>query len=244
MSDLAIRIEDVSHDFDGVRALDRLSLQVREGSVFGFLGPNGAGKTTTFHSMVGFVTPDGGRIELDGTDITELPMYRRARRGIGYLPQETSIFRRLTVAQNIRAVLEMRQMDRVALEERLEELLVELHLAPRADQRADTLSGGETRRVEIARALACDPHYILLDEPFAGIDPRTVEDLQNIVSELRAKGLGVLITDHNVRETLAITDRAYIMVDGRILTAGTAGELTSDEQVRRIYLGERFRLDR
>ncbi len=241
---MALRADNVRKRYGGRAVVDGVSIAVESGEIVGLLGPNGAGKTTTFHSMVGFVTPDGGRIELDGTDITELPMYRRARRGIGYLPQETSIFRRLTVAQNIRAVLEMRQMDRAALEERLEELLVELHLAPRADQRADTLSGGETRRVEIARALACDPHYILLDEPFAGIDPRTVEDLQNIVSELRAKGLGVLITDHNVRETLAITDRAYIMVDGRILTAGTAGELTSDEQVRRIYLGERFRLDR
>ena len=171
-------------------------------------------------------------------------MYRRARQGIRYLPQETYIFRRLTVAQNIRAGLETRGLNQDAIAERLNELLAELDLQPRADQRADTLSGGETRRVEIARALACEPRYILLDEPFAGIDPRTVEDLQNIVSDLRAKGLGVLITDHNVRETLAITDRAYIMVDGRILTAGTAGELTSDEQVRRIYLGERFRMDR
>ncbi len=241
---MALRADNVRKRYGGRAVVDGVSIAVESGEIVGLLGPNGAGKTTTFHSMVGFVTPDDGRIELDGTDITELPMYRRARRGIGYLPQETSIFRRLTVAQNIRAVLEMRPMKRAALEERLEELLVELHLEPRADQRADTLSGGETRRVEIARALACDPRYILLDEPFAGIDPRTVEDLQNIVSELRAKGLGVLITDHNVRETLAITDRAYIMVDGRILTAGTAGELTSDEQVRRIYLGERFRMDR
>jgi lipopolysaccharide export system ATP-binding protein len=212
--------------------------------VVGLLGPNGAGKTTTFHSMVGFLTPDEGHIFLDDTDITDLPMYRRAHQGIGYLPQETSIFRRLTVAQNIRAVLETRGLERRALDTRLAELLAELDLMPRADQRADTLSGGETRRVEIARALACDPRYILLDEPFAGIDPRTVEDLQNIVSDLRAKGLGVLITDHNVRETLEITDRAYIMVDGQILTAGTARELTSDEQVRRIYLGERFQMDR
>lgn len=224
--------------------VDGVSIAVESGEVVGLLGPNGAGKTTTFHSMVGFVTPDEGRIQLDEIDITDLPMYRRARQGIGYLPQETSIFRRLTVAQNIRAVLETRGLNQDAIAERLNELLAELDLQPRADQRADTLSGGETRRVEIARALACEPRYILLDEPFAGIDPRTVEDLQNIVSDLRAKGLGVLITDHNVRETLAITDRAYIMVDGKILTAGTAGQLTSDEQVRQIYLGERFRMDR
>lgn len=241
---MALQADNVRKRYGGRAVVDGVSIAVEAGEVVGLLGPNGAGKTTTFHSMVGFVTPDEGQIQLDGVDITDLPMYRRARQGIGYLPQETSIFRRLTVAQNIRAVLETRGLNQNAIAERLSDLLAELDLQPRADQRADTLSGGETRRVEIARALACEPRYILLDEPFAGIDPRTVEDLQNIVSELRAKGLGVLITDHNVRETLAITDRAYIMVDGRILTGGTAGELTSDEQVRRIYLGERFRMDR
>jgi len=241
---VALRADNVCKRYGGRTVVDCVSIAVEAGEIVGLLGPNGAGKTTTFHSMVGFVTPDEGRIQLEEVDITGLPMYRRAREGIGYLPQETSIFRRLTVAQNIRAVLETRGLNQATIAERLEEVLAELDLLPRADQRADTLSGGETRRVEIARALACEPRYILLDEPFAGIDPRTVEDLQNIVSDLRAKGLGVLITDHNVRETLAITDRAYIMVDGRILTAGTAGELTSDEQVRRIYLGERFRMDR
>ncbi len=241
---MALRADNVCKRYGGRTVVDCVSIAVEAGEIVGLLGPNGAGKTTTFHSMVGFVTPDEGRIQLEEVDITGLPMYRRAREGIGYLPQETSIFRRLTVAQNIRAVLETRGLNQATIAERLEEVLAELDLLPRADQRADTLSGGETRRVEIARALACEPRYILLDEPFAGIDPRTVEDLQNIVSDLRAKGLGVLITDHNVRETLAITDRAYIMVDGRILTAGTAGELTSDEQVRRIYLGERFRMDR
>jgi lipopolysaccharide export system ATP-binding protein len=235
---------DLRKRYGGRAVVNGVSIEVGSGEVVGLLGPNGAGKTTTFHSIVGFLTPDEGRILLDETDITDLPMYRRAHKGIGYLPQETSIFRRLTVEQNIRAVLETRGLSRQDLEARLLELLAELDLTPRADQRADTLSGGETRRVEIARALACDPSYILLDEPFAGIDPRTVEDLQNIVSDLRAKGLGVLITDHNVRETLEITDRAYIMVDGQILTAGTARELTSDEQVRRIYLGERFQMDR
>jgi lipopolysaccharide export system ATP-binding protein len=241
---VALRAVDLRKRYGGRAVVNGVSIEVGAGEVVGLLGPNGAGKTTTFHSMVGFLTPDEGHIFLDDTDITDLPMYRRAHQGIGYLPQETSIFRRLTVAQNIRAVLETRGLERRALDTRLAELLAELDLMPRADQRADTLSGGETRRVEIARALACDPRYILLDEPFAGIDPRTVEDLQNIVSDLRAKGLGVLITDHNVRETLEITDRAYIMVDGQILTAGTARELTSDEQVRRIYLGERFQMDR
>ncbi len=241
---MALRAVDLRKRYGGRAVVNGVSIEVGSGEVVGLLGPNGAGKTTTFHSIVGFLTPDEGRILLDESDITDLPMYRRAHKGIGYLPQETSIFRRLTVAQNIRAVLETRDLSRRALEARLSELLAELDLLPRADQRADTLSGGETRRVEIARALACDPRYILLDEPFAGIDPRTVEDLQNIVSDLRAKGLGVLITDHNVRETLEITDRAYIMVDGQILTAGTARELTSDEQVRRIYLGERFQMDR
>ena len=241
---MALRAVDLRKRYGGRAVVNGVSIEVGSGEVVGLLGPNGAGKTTTFHSIVGFLTPDEGRILLDETDITDLPMYRRANKGIGYLPQETSIFRRLTVEQNIRAVLETRGLSRQDLEARLLELLAELDLTPRADQRADTLSGGETRRVEIARALACDPSYILLDEPFAGIDPRTVEDLQNIVSDLRAKGLGVLITDHNVRETLEITDRAYIMVDGQILTAGTARELTSDEQVRRIYLGERFQMDR
>ncbi len=241
---MALRAEKLRKRYGGRAVVDGVSIEVESGEVVGLLGPNGAGKTTTFHSIVGFVSPDEGAIFLDETDITDLPMYRRAHQGIGYLPQETSIFRRMTVAQNVRAVLETRGLQRGEIDVRLGELLAELNLEPRAEQRADTLSGGETRRVEIARALACSPRYILLDEPFAGIDPRTVEDLQNIVSDLRDKGLGVLITDHNVRETLEITDRAYIMVDGQILTAGTARELISDEQVRRIYLGERFQMDR
>ena len=225
------------------RVVDGVSIQVDAGEIVGLLGPNGAGKTTTFHSIVGFVRPDGGSIELDGEDITELPMYRRSRRGIGYLPQETSIFRGLTVGENVAAVLEARGMGASERQDRRDELLEELNLSGRADQRADTLSGGETRRVEIARALASEPRYMLLDEPFTGIDPRTVEDIQGIVADLRAKGLSLLITDHNVRDTLQITDRAYIMVDGRILTAGTARELTSDDRVRRLYLGERFQMD-
>lgn len=224
------------------RVVDGVSVRVDPGEIVGLLGPNGAGKTTTFYSIVGFVRPDGGTIRLDGDDITELPMYMRARRGIGYLPQETSIFRGLSVADNITAVLEARGVERAERQRRLEQLLEELDLGDRAKQRADTLSGGETRRVEIARALAVEPRFMLLDEPFTGIDPRTVEDIQGIVANLRAGGLSILITDHNVRETLQITDRAYIMVDGRILTSGTARELTSDETVRRLYLGERFQM--
>ena len=226
------------------RVVDDVSLSVEEGMIVGLLGPNGAGKTTTFYSIVGFVRPDAGRIELDGSDITELPMYRRAQQGIGFLPQETSIFRGLTVAENVAAVLEARGMKKGAeLRDRVAELLDELRLSERADQRADTLSGGETRRVEIARALATEPRYMLLDEPFTGIDPRTVEDIQSIVADLKEKGLSILITDHNVRETLQITDQAYIMVDGKILTAGTPRELTADDSVRRLYLGERFSMD-
>ncbi|MFH1569378.1 MAG: LPS export ABC transporter ATP-binding protein [Gemmatimonadota bacterium] len=225
------------------RVVDGVTIRVEPGEIVGLLGPNGAGKTTTFYSVVGFVRPDGGTIQLDGQDITDLPMYQRARRGIGYLPQETSIFRGLTVAENIAAVLEARGVTRADSQQRVEELLAELHLTERAGQRADTLSGGETRRVEIARALAVEPRYMLLDEPFTGIDPRTVEDIQGIIGQLRAKGLSILITDHNVRETLEITDHAYIMVDGRILTAGTPRELTTDARVRRLYLGERFQMD-
>jgi lipopolysaccharide export system ATP-binding protein len=237
---VALETRELSKRYGGRVVVDGVNVSVDPGEVVGLLGPNGAGKSTTFHSIVGFAAPDGGEILLDGDPITGLPMYRRAQLGIGYLPQETSIFRKLSVAQNIRAVLETRGLDKALIAARQDVLLAELDLTDRADQRADTLSGGETRRVEIARALACEPRYMLLDEPFAGIDPRTVEDIQNIIAELKAKGLGVLITDHNVRETLEITDRAYIIVDGKILTSGTADELIADEQVRRIYLGERF----
>ena len=225
------------------QVVDRVNIEVNPGEIAGLLGPNGAGKTTTFNSIVGFVVPDAGHIYLDDIEITDFPMYRRARQGIGYLPQETSIFRKLTVAQNIRAVLEIQGLSKARLQERLEELLAELDLEARSNQQADTLSGGETRRVEIARALATEPRYILLDEPFAGIDPRTVEDIQTIISGLQKKGLGILITDHNVRETLKITDRGYIMVDGSILKKGTAQELIADPQVRGIYLGEKFQMD-
>tara|TARA_B100000676_G_scaffold40775_1_gene38736 strand:+ start:359 stop:1078 length:720 start_codon:yes stop_codon:yes gene_type:complete len=237
---VALETRELSKRYGGRIVVAGVNISVDPGEVVGLLGPNGAGKSTTFHSIVGFAAPDGGEILLDGVPITGLPMFRRAQMGIGYLPQETSIFRKLSVAQNIRAVLETQGLAKAEIAAREQALLAELNLSDRAAQRADTLSGGETRRVEIARALACAPRYMLLDEPFAGIDPRTVEDIQNIIAELKAKGLGVLITDHNVRETLDITDRAYIIVDGKILTAGTADELTADEQVRRIYLGERF----
>ena len=226
------------------RVVDEVSIAVEEGTIVGLLGPNGAGKTTTFYSIVGFVRPHAGSIELDGEDITGLPMFRRAQLGIGYLPQETSIFRGLTVAENVEAVLEARGLKAgQERRRRVDQLLEELHLGERAGQRADTLSGGETRRVEIARALATEPRYILLDEPFTGIDPRTVEDIQSIVASLKERGLSILITDHNVRETLQITDRAYIIVDGRILTSGTPRELTADDEVRRLYLGKRFSMD-
>lgn len=240
---MALRTEQLCKSYGRRRVVDEVSLRVEPGEIVGLLGPNGAGKTTTFYSIVGFVQPDQGHIFLDEAEITHLPMYRRARQGIGYLSQEKSIFRGLTVAQNIRAVLETRSLEPAHLEERLQTLLRELDLEGRAQQRADTLSGGETRRVEVARALAMEPRYMLLDEPFAGIDPRTVEDIQAIIAGLRQRGLGILITDHNVRETLAITDRAYIMVDGHILTSGTGSQLTADPQVRRHYLGEKFQMD-
>jgi lipopolysaccharide export system ATP-binding protein len=240
---LSLQANQIVKSYGRRRVVDGVSLDVGVGEIVGLLGPNGAGKTTTFHSITGFVRPDEGQILLDGEQITDLPMYRRARQGIGYLPQETSIFRGLTVAENIRAVLEARGIPASERQQRQDQLLAELNLEERAHQRADTLSGGETRRVEIARALATEPRFMLLDEPFTGIDPRTVEDIQIIVGELQKKGLSILITDHNVRETLQITDRAYIMVDGKILTSGSARELTEDESVRRLYQGDRFRMD-
>jgi lipopolysaccharide export system ATP-binding protein len=224
------------------RVVDQVDVEVRRGEVVGLLGPNGAGKTTTFYMMTGLVRPDAGRVAVDGEDVTRLPMYLHARRGIGYLPQEASIFRGLTVRENVMAILEMTGLSRQEREVRLEELLEDLGIARLARQRAFTLSGGERRRVEICRALVTKPSFLLLDEPFAGIDPIAVADIQEIVKTLRAKGLGVLITDHNVRETLHITDRAYILFKGRILISGTAAELAENPQARAIYLGERFTL--
>ena len=240
---MSLRVDNLVKQYARRRVVDDVSFVVEPGEIVGLLGPNGAGKTTTFYSIVGFVRPNGGAIILDGDDITNQAMHLRARRGIGFLPQETSIFRGLSVADNILVVMQARGGSESQNRERLTELLEELQLTAQAQQRADTLSGGETRRVEIARALATEPQYILLDEPFTGIDPRTVEDIQAIMARLREKGLSILITDHNVRETLRITNRAYIMVDGRILASGSARELTSHEQVRRHYLGERFEMD-
>src|SRR6185295_13836135 len=217
--------------------------EVNSGEVVGLLGPNGAGKTTTFYMTVGLTAPDSGRVVLDGHDITDDPMYVRARKGIGYLPQEPSIFRGLTVEQNIMAILETLDLDGTTRRTRLRELLAELNLTPLASAPAYTLSGGERRRAEITRALVISPLFILLDEPFAGIDPIAVTDIQKIIFHLKERGIGVLITDHNVRETLRITDRAYIVHDGVLFRSGTPASLAADEDVRRIYLGHEFRLD-
>ncbi len=219
------------------------TVEIASGEVVGLLGPNGAGKTTCFYMIVGLVPADSGRIELDGTDITHLPMHERARRGIGYLPQEASVFRKLSVADNIRAILELRKdLDRPGRERILEELLQEFNIGHLRDQAGISLSGGERRRVEIARALAADPAFILLDEPFAGVDPISVIDIQHIVRQLTARGIGVLITDHNVRETLGICERAYILSGGHVIAAGRPEEVLANKQVREVYLGESFRL--
>ncbi len=224
------------------RVVSDVSMEVRRGEVVGLLGPNGAGKTTTFYMVVGLLRPSAGRIKLNGRDITEQPMFRRARMGLGYLAQEASIFRRLTVRENILAVLETMPLTKAERADRLAQLLDELNLTHLADRQAHKLSGGERRRVEITRALARRPSFILLDEPFVGIDPIAVAEIQDIVGRLRQRGLGVLITDHNVRETLRITDRAYIMYEGRILMHGSAEQLAGDPKAREIYLGERFSL--
>ena len=220
------------------------SIEVHQGEIVGLLGPNGAGKTTTFYMVVGFIKPNGGKVFLDDEEITDLPMYQRARRGIGYLPQEPSVFRKLSVEDNVLAVLEMTALKKAEQKEKLEELIEEFGLQKVRKSRGDTLSGGERRRTEIARALASNPNFILLDEPFAGIDPIAVEDIQSIVAKLKTKNIGILITDHNVQETLSITDRAYLMVEGSIMKSGTAQELASDEMVRKVYLGSHFELRR
>ena len=219
-----------------------VSVEVNQGEIVGLLGPNGAGKTTTFYMVVGFIKPNSGSVYLDQEEITSLPMYRRAQRGIGYLPQEPSVFRKLSVEDNLRAVLEMTDLNKQEQAEKLESLIDEFNLERVRKSNGDTLSGGERRRTEIARALATDPKFILLDEPFAGIDPIAVEDIQGIVNKLRTKNIGILITDHNVQETLSITDRAYLMFEGNILKAGPAEELAADEMVRKVYLGKNFEL--
>ncbi len=238
-----LRTHELTKSYGGRTVVRGVSLDVASGEVVGLLGPNGAGKTTTFYMTVGLTAPDSGRVLLDGADVTDDPMYVRARKGIGYLPQEPSIFRGLTVEQNIQAILETLPLDGKARRARLPELLAELGLTPLAAAPAYTLSGGERRRVEITRALAVSPLFILLDEPFAGIDPIAVADIQKIIAHLKSRGIGVLITDHNVRETLRITDRTYIVRDGAILRSGTPTVLAADEDVRRIYLGPDFRLD-
>jgi lipopolysaccharide export system ATP-binding protein len=222
--------------------VDRVSLDIHRGEVVGLLGPNGAGKTTSFYMIVGLLRPEGGRIFLEGEEITALPMYMRCRMGMGYLPQESSVFRKLTVEENLLAILEMMDLSEDERRERLHELLAELDLTRLARHKAFTLSGGERRRLEITRALVTNPRYLLLDEPFTGIDPIAIGDIQEIVARLKERGIGVLITDHNVRETLAITDRAYILYSGQILASGTAAELAQNPKVREIYLGENFSL--
>jgi lipopolysaccharide export system ATP-binding protein len=226
------------------KVVDQVSIEVSQGEIVGLLGPNGAGKTTSFYITVGFIKPTEGHVYLDKTEITDLPMYKRARLGVGYLPQEASVFRKLTVANNIKAILELTKLTRKQQEEKLETLMSEFGLEKVRNNIGDSLSGGERRRTEIARALATDPKFILLDEPFAGIDPIAVEDIQHIVAALKTKNIGILITDHNVRETLSITDRAYLMFEGKILKTGTAEELAADEMVRQVYLGQNFELKR
>jgi lipopolysaccharide export system ATP-binding protein len=238
----ALEANNLEKSYRGRNIVRDVSLQVRHGEVVGLLGPNGAGKTTTFYMVVGLVRPDKGRVLLDSADITRMPMYQRAKNGIGYLPQEPSVFRKLTVAENLMAILETMNLSSIERKESRDRLLEELGIAHLADSRAYTLSGGERRRVEIARALTLSPKFILLDEPFAGIDPLAVQDIQGIISFLKSKDIGILITDHNVRETLAITDRAYIINEGKIIEAGTSAEITANPRVRQFYLGEAFRL--
>jgi lipopolysaccharide export system ATP-binding protein len=241
---LKLRAENLIRKY-GKRVVVRdVSFEVKQGEIVGLLGPNGAGKTTSFYMVVGFIRPTEGHVYLEDEEITALPMYRRAQKGIGYLPQEPSVFRKLSVENNIRAVLEMTKLTKAEQAHKLESLIDEFNLHRVRKSEGDTLSGGERRRTEIARALATDPKFILLDEPFAGIDPIAVEDIQYIVAKLKTKNIGILITDHNVQETLSITDRAYLMFEGAILKAGTAEELAADEMVRKVYLGKNFELRR
>jgi len=237
-----LSVISIAKSYDRKAVLTDVSLGVDRGEVLGLLGPNGAGKTTCFYSIMGLVKPDSGRILLDGQDITGLPMYRRAILGLGYLPQETSIFRGLSVAQNIMAVLEVSEPDKRAQQDRLEPLLAEFHIERLRDAPAMALSGGERRRCEIARALAANPSIMLLDEPFAGIDPISIQDIRDLIVDLKKRNIGVLITDHNVRETLDIVDRACIIYGGQVLFAGSPADLVADENVRRLYLGESFEL--
>jgi lipopolysaccharide export system ATP-binding protein len=235
-----LRIEHIVKAYRGRKVVNDVSIEVKQGEIVGLLGPNGAGKTTSFYIAVGLVKPDSGRVFLDKEDITKIPMYKRAQMGIGYLPQEPSIFRKMTVEDNILAVLEMTRLSKKEQNEKLESLISEFRLSHVRKSQGDILSGGERRRTEIARCLATNPDFILLDEPFAGIDPIAVEDIQKIVTQLKDKNIGVLITDHNVQETLSIIERAYLLFEGSVLKSGTAEELSQDEQVRKVYLGQNF----
>ena len=239
---MILRTENLIKKYKNRTVAKNVTVDVKQGEIVGLLGPNGAGKTTSFYMIVGMVKPNSGKIFLDDKDITDEPMYKRAQLGIGYLPQEASVFRKLSVEDNIRAILEMTKLTPEEQLEKLEELLEEFHLTHIRKNLGDRLSGGERRRTEIARCLAADPKFILLDEPFAGVDPIAVEDIQSIVAKLKLRNIGMLITDHNVQETLQITDRAYLLFEGSILKAGTAEELANDEQVRRVYLGQNFEL--
>ena len=241
---MKIHTEGLIKKYGKRTVVNNVSFEVNQGEIVGLLGPNGAGKTTSFYMVVGLVKPDEGEVYLDGRSITDLPMYKRAQMGIGYLPQEASVFRKLSVEDNIIAVLEMTKLSKKEQKDKLEFLLDEFRLGHVRKSPGDVLSGGERRRTEIATALAVDPKFILLDEPFAGIDPIAVEDIQTIVSKLKFKNIGILITDHNVQETLSITDRAYLLFEGKILKSGTAEELAEDEQVRKVYLGQSFVLKR
>ena len=241
---LIIHTKDLIKSYHNRTVVNHVSVNVKQGEIVGLLGPNGAGKTTTFYMVVGLIKPDEGRVFLNEEDITKLPMYKRAQMGIGYLPQEASVFRKLTVEDNIMAVLEMTKLSKKNQKERLELLIEEFGLQQVRKNNGDSLSGGERRRTEIARALAVDPKFILLDEPFAGVDPIAVEDIQTVVAKLKYRNIGILITDHNVNETLSICDRAYLLIEGKIFKHGTAQELANDEQVRRLYLGTNFELRR
>ena len=240
---LKLQSENLVKIYKKRKVVNAVSIEINQGEVVGLLGPNGAGKTTTFYMIIGFIKPNFGKIVLDEEDITGLPMYKRAKKGIGYLSQEPSIFKKLSVEQNIMAVLEMQGLKKKERKKKAEELLAELELTHLAKNKAYTLSGGERRRVEITRSLVCEPKFMLLDEPFSGIDPIAVEDIQKIIDRLKQKGLGLLITDHNVRETLSITDRSYTMSEGEILKSGTAEFLANDPEARKIYLGEKFKLN-
>lgn len=241
---MKLHTNEIRKSYKGRDVVKGVTVEVQQGEIVGLLGPNGAGKTTSFYMMVGLVKPNSGKVYLDGEDITNLPMYKRAQMGIGYLPQEVSVFRKLSVEDNIMAILEMTDLSKQEREQKLEKLIEEFSLSHVRKNLGNRLSGGEKRRTEIARALATEPKFVLLDEPFAGVDPIAVEDIQSIVAELKNRNIGILITDHNVQETLSITDRAYLLFEGSILKSGTAAELADDEQVRKVYLGKNFELRR